>query len=132
MEIKSRIGKSIALGLGLVLASLQSGCVVVAAGAAGAGAVAYIRGEVVSNLEQNVDAVFAATDRALGKMELVRVSDNKTSVDAQLLARTALDKRVEIRLTRVSDKLTKVQIRVGVLGDQYLSITLLEKIKAEL
>jgi hypothetical protein len=132
MEIRTRIGKSIALGVGLILASLQSSCVVVAAGAAGAGAVAYIRGEVVSNLDQSVDAVFAATDRALGKMELVRVSDNKTAVDAQLLARTALDKRVEIRLTRVSDRLTKVQIRVGVLGDQYLSVTLLEKIKAEL
>jgi hypothetical protein len=126
-------GKSTALvvGLACALVAFQAGCVVVAAGAAGAGAVAYIRGDLVANLDHDVDAVFAASDRALGKMELVRLHDNKTGVDARLVARTALDKRVEIKLSRVSDKLTKVQIRVGLLGDQYLSVTLLEKIKTE-
>ena len=130
----SPIRKSLLLSLGLALAAmtLQTGCVVVAAGAAGAGAVAYVRGELEVNLEHDLDAVFTASQNALRKLEFARINDHKSGVDAQLLARTALDKRVEITLTQVTKTLTKVQIRVGVLGDQGLSLTILEKIKAEL
>lgn len=126
--------KSILLSLGLVLGatSLFTGCVVVAAGAAGAGAVAYVRGEMVVNLEHDLDTVYTATQRALGKLEFTKIDDHKSGVDAQLVTRTALDKRVEIKLTRVTKTLTKVQIRVGLVGDQGLSLTILDKIKAEL
>jgi hypothetical protein len=130
----SPIRKSLLLSLGLALGAitLQTGCVVVAAGAAGAGAVAYVRGELEVNLEHNLDAVFKASQNALAKLEFAKINDQKSGVDAQLVARTALDKRVEIKLTRVTDSLTKVEIRVGLVGDQDLSLTLLEKIKAEL
>lgn len=126
--------KSILLALGLALGatSLLTGCVVVAAGAAGAGAVAYVRGEMVVNLEHDLDAVFTASQRALGKLEFAKINDHKSSVDAQLVTRTALDKRVEIKLTQVTKTLTKVQIRVGLVGDQGLSLTILDKIRAEL
>jgi len=126
--------KSILLALGLALgaSSLFTGCVVVAAGAAGAGAVAYVRGEMVVNLEHDLDAVFTASQRALGKLEFAKINDHKSAVDAQLITRTALDKRVEIKLTQVTKSLTKVQIRVGLVGDQDLSLTILDKIKAEL
>lgn len=125
--------KSILLGLGLALGALPffTGCVVIAAGA-GAGAVAYVRGEMQTSVEHDLDAVFKASQRALGKLEFAKVNDHKSGVDAQLIARTALDKRVEIKLTKVTDTLTKVQIRVGLVGDQDLSLTILEKIKAEL
>jgi hypothetical protein len=126
--------KSILLALGLALGAtlLLTGCVVVAAGAAGAGAVAYVRGDMVVNLEHDLDAVFTASQRALGKLEFTKIDDHKSGVDAQLVTRTALDKRVEIKLTRVTKSLTKVQIRVDLMGDQALSLTILEKIKAEL
>lgn len=129
-----RFNKSILLSLGLALGAmaLLTGCVVVAAGAAGAGAVAYVRGEMVVNLEHDLDAVFTASQRALGKLEFTKIDDHKSGVDAQLVTRTALDKRVEIKLTQVTKTLTKVQIRVGLVGDQGLSLTILEKIKAEL
>jgi hypothetical protein len=125
--------KTILLSLGLMLSVLPffTGCVVIAAGA-GAGAVAYVRGEMQTSVERDLDAVFKASQRALGKLEFAKVNDHKSGVDAQLLARTALDKRVEIKLTKVTDTLTKVQIRVGLVGDQDLSLTILEKIKAEL
>ncbi|MFZ5494277.1 MAG: DUF3568 family protein [Verrucomicrobiota bacterium] len=111
---------------------LTTGCVVVAAGAVGAGAVAYVRGELESSLEADLDAAYAAAQRALTKLEFARIDQRKSGLDAQLVHRTALDKKVEIKLKKVTDKLTKIEIRVGVVGDQELSLTLLEKIKDEL
>lgn len=118
----------------LALAALpwMTGCVVVAAGAVGAGAVAYVRGELSAGVEHDLDATFQASQRALGNLQFARIDDKKSGVDAQLVARTALDKKVEIKLKKVTDGLTKVQIRVGVVGDQELSLLILEKIRAEL
>ena len=128
-----RFLKSIILCLGLAVGAIPfTGCVVVVAGAAGAGAVAYVRGEMQVHLEHDLSAVFKASQQALAKLEFAKINDHKSGVDAQLVARTALDKRVEIKLTRVTDTLTKVQIRVGLVGDQDLSQAILEKIKAGL
>ncbi len=109
-----------------------TGCVVVAAGAVGAGAVAYVRGELESSVEADLDATYAAAQRALDKLEFARIEQRKSGLDAQLVHRTALDKRVEIKLKKITDRLTKIEIRVGIVGDQELSLTLLDKIRAEL
>ncbi len=119
--------------LGLVAAlPWLSGCVVVAAGAVGAGAVAYVRGELSSSVEADLDATYAAAQRALAKLEFAKIDQRKSGLDAQLVHRTALDKRVEIQLKKVTDRLTKIEIRVGLVGDQELSLTLLDKIRSEL
>jgi hypothetical protein len=109
-----------------------SGCVVVAAGAVGAGAVAYVRGELSSSMEHELDAVYRAAQSVLTRQEFARIDERKTGLDAQLVYRTALDKKIEIKLEKVTERLTKVKIRVGLVGDQELSILLLEKIRAEL
>lgn len=109
-----------------------TGCVVVAAGAVGAGAVAYVRGELESSVEADLDTAYAAAQRALEKLEFARIEQRKSGLDAQLVHRTALDKRVEIKLKKITDRLTKIEIRVGIVGDQELSLTLLDKIRAEL
>ncbi len=118
----------------LAVASLPwlTGCVVVAAGAVGAGAVAYVRGELESSVEADLETTYAAAQRALNKLEFARIDQRKSGIDAQLIHRTALDKRVEIKLKKITDRLTKIEIRVGVVGDQELSLTLLDKIRAEL
>jgi len=112
--------------------SFLSGCVVVAAGAPGAGAVAYVRGELQSSVPHNLDTTYAATRRALGDMQFLVIEDKKTLVDAGLVSRTATDKKVTIKLERVTESLTKVSVRVGLIGDEPLSLTILQKITAEL
>ncbi|WP_164975983.1 DUF3568 family protein [Oleiharenicola lentus] len=109
-----------------------TGCVVVAAGAVGAGAVAYVRGELASSVEADLEATYAAAQRALAKLEFAKIDQRKSGLDALLVHRTALDKRVVIQLKKVTDRLTKIEIRVGVVGDQELSLTLLDKIRTEL
>jgi hypothetical protein len=123
-----RVGALIAL----TALPVFSGCVIVAAGAAGAGAVAYVRGEMRSSIEHDLVAVYEASQRALINLEFAKISERRSGVDAELISRTALDKRVVIELKKVTDRLTKVEIRVGIVGDQDLSLTILEKIKAEL
>ncbi len=116
--------------LGAVFVS--TGCVaVVAAGAAGTG-VAWYRGQLEANLDQNIDEVFAASQKALNQLEFANISNKKSSVDAELVSRTALDKKVEVRLQKVTDRSTKVIVRVGVFGDETLSMSILDKIRAGL
>ena len=52
--------------------------------------------------------------------------------EAVLVARTALDKKVEVALTNSGNKLTDIKIRVGIFGDEQLSLSILEKIKSGL
>lgn len=121
----------VALLLGVSAAGL-TGCVaVVAAGAAGTG-VAWYRGQLEASLDHNIEAVFAASQKALNQLEFANISNKKSTVDAQLVSRTALDKKVEITLQKVTDRSTKVIIRVGVFGDETLSMSILDKIKAAL
>ncbi len=120
-----------ALALAATVA-LHSGCIAVAAGAAGAGAVAYIRGELDASLGNSYESVVSATGRALNQLEFATIGTRKDALSANLTARTARDKKIEIEVTRVGNELTRVQIRIGVFGDEAMSLTILEKIKANL
>ena len=112
--------------------ALHSGCLAVAAGAAGAGTVAYVRGELSVSLDQNFDRTVYATQRAIEDLKFAKISDKQDALMAVIVARTAEDKKIEIRVSSVSAAQTKVQIRVGVFGDEALSQRILEKIRANL
>lgn len=131
-ESESRRVRLVPALLALAALPLLNGCVVVAAGAVGAGAVAYVRGELEASLEADLDTAYAAAQRALARLEFAKIEQSRSGVDARLVHRTALDKKVEIKLKKVTDRLTKIEIRVGIVGDQELSLTLLDKIRAEL
>jgi len=128
--VSTRLAALLALSVAAIL--FQGGCVaVVAAGAAGTG-VAWYSGKLEANLNDDLDAVFQASQKALAQLEFAKISDKKSGVDAELVSRTALDKKIEITLQKVTDGTTKVAIRVGVFGDESLSMTILDKIKANL
>jgi len=115
--------------------SFSAGCFLVAvgaAGAAGAGAVAYVRGELDASLASPYESVVAATDRALQQLQFPKESEAKDGLAASIVARTALSKKVAITLNKVADNLTRVRIRVAIFGDEQISRTLLDKIKANL
>ncbi len=115
--------------LGVAVCLLSTGCVaVVAASAAGAG-VAWVRGALETTLEADLDRAYRATQSALRDLEFAVVSERKSGVDAAVFARTARDKRVEVVLERTGDKSTRVSIRIGVFGDESLSLAVLERIK---
>ena len=116
--------------LAVSLASL-SGCILAAAGA-GAGAVAYARGDLDTNLNYDYNKVVDSARNTIKDLEFAKVSENKDALKAILVARTALDKKVEITITNSGKKLTNIKIRVGLFGDEALSMSILDKIKAGL
>lgn len=123
------------LSFALAAGVATSGCFVVAlgaAGAAGAGTVAYARGQLDATLANGYDQVLAASNRALDELQLVKISEKKDAFSAILIARTAEDKKVEIRIAKEGDTLTTIRIRVGIFGDEEKSRTLLEKMRAGL
>jgi Protein of unknown function (DUF3568) len=120
-----------ALMLAAALA-LHSGCLAVAAGAAGAGTVAFVRGELAATLDQNFDRTEHATNRAIQDLKFAKISEKQDALVAVIVARTAEDKKIEIKVSSMSAAQTRVQIRVGVFGDEALSQRILEKIRANL
>ena len=115
----------------LALASL-TGCVAVIAGAAGAGTVAYIRGELESTLSAGYDRSVEATNLAVQQLQFARVSERRDALMDTITVRTAGDRKVVIRINKVADFNSKVRIRVGVFGDEALSLTILDKIRSNL
>lgn len=125
-----RVGLAVLLGATVMMTT--AGCVaVVAAGAAGAG-VAWVRGALETNLEASLDQTYRATQKAVRDLEFAPISERKSGVDASIVVRTALDKRIEVVLKKVGDRNTHVSIRVGVFGDEALSLALLDRIKKAL
>lgn len=119
----------IAAGLLGAAVVFQAGCLIVAAGAAGAGTVAYVRGELEASLGNPYGNVVSASERAVDKLQFRKISTTGDALKTVIVARTAGDKRVEIQVTKLTDNLSKVRIRVGVFGDEAISMTVLEKIR---
>ena len=120
---------------GAALASsllLGTGCFLVAAGAAGAGTVAYIRGELDSPIEGSFDNTEHAANRAVEQLQFAKVGEEKDSLKATITARTGDDTKVEIIVSRIGDNLSKVQIRIGVFGNEMISRQILDHIKSNL
>ncbi len=111
---------------------LLAGCVAVVAGAAGAGAVAWVEGRLDAVLDASFDKAASAADRAIAQLQFVKINENKDALSATLIARTAEDKKITIKVIREGNATTKVQIRVGVFGDEAQSLAILDKIKANL
>ena len=120
----------VAIWLAVTLSAF-SGCVLAAAGA-GAGAVAYVRGDLEANLDSDYQKVVDAAHSAVSDLEFARVSENKDALKAVLVSRTAMDKKVEISITKSANKLTNIKIRIGIFGDEEMSRTILDRIKARL
>ena len=124
-----------ALGLLTGLTVMTSGCFLVVAGAAagaGAGAVAYVDGQLTVNFGNTYDAVVHAADQAIAQLQFLKVGESKDALKAILEARTADDKKVLITVTRTSDTLTKVEIRIGTFGDKQVSTAIYDRIKGNL
>lgn len=119
--------------LAVVSASMaMTGCVAVVAAGAGAGTVAYVRGEVNATLSSSYDKTRNAVDRAIQQLEFARISEKHDALTAVFVARTAEDRKITIKVSRVDDLNSRVEIRVAFFGDQTLSMTILDRIKTNL
>jgi len=120
------------LGLALLLAIPGlTGCVS-STTSTPAGTVVYVYRHLDATLAEDYTKVVEATRQAIQALEFSKVSENKDAFVAVLKAQTALDKEIEITVTNTGKNLTNIKIRVGVFGDQGISLATLDKIKAHL
>lgn len=125
----------VSLAAALTLATstlLTSGCVVAAAGAAGAGAVAWVRGELQADISAEPEAAMDATEAAIGDLKFFVTEQKRDALSAVYDMRNAQDEKIHILVEKQADGITRVRIRVGVFGNQVLSQTILDQIKAKL
>jgi hypothetical protein len=116
----------------LAAAVLLTGCVAVVAGAAGASAVAYTLGRLDARLDAPFEKAVPAASRALKQLQFADIKERQDALDAILQARTAEDKKVDVKVSRTGPDSSKVSIRVGLVGDEAKSLAILDKIKANL
>ncbi len=110
----------------------STGCVAILAGGAGAGAVAYVRGEAKGNVNASVDRTAQAVSAVVSEMNLNLIQSTSDEVSAEFTARTADDKRVRINLASAGNNITEVRVRIGTFGDETLSRDIFNRIEARL
>ncbi len=117
---------------GALIAASGCAAVLVGGAAAGAGAVAYVRGELKSVEAASLDKTWTATLAAVKDLEFAVTDRSKDGLSAKLSARGSGDRRIQVELAKSGEKMTEVRIRVGVFGNETLSRQVLEKIKSRL
>jgi hypothetical protein len=127
----------VALG---IVALATSGCLAIAAGAAGGAALGYFyyRGEMCKYYSAGTEATFAATRAALLDLAMPILREENHGDTGVIESRTARSDAVYISLKKDMDNnpaqvpLTRVGVRVGTFGDDAISTTVLAQIETRL
>lgn len=115
-----------------IMTLTPQGCLLFLAGAgAGATTAAYITGELRATDHVDMDRAWQATLDALTAMNMPIGEPRKDALTGRLVARTADNKDVNIRLDRKGSNLTEIRIRIGVMGDETRSRQILERIRSK-
>ena len=117
------------------MAVLAQGCTIALVGAgvaAGAGTVAYLRGDLEAVEPKDIDTVLEATEKAIEELELKVSKKTKDKMSAVIVARDAQDKKITIKLRAAAEESTKLSIRVGGFGDETKSRLIYQKIQEKL
>ena len=114
-----------------LVAMMLGGCLALPANS-DAGVVAYVRGDLEATLANDFNPVIEATRQAIKHLGFTKISEKKDASDVVMVVRTANDKKVEISITSSGKSLTAMKIRVDLFGDEQLSQTILDQIKAGL
>lgn len=115
----------------LMMTVVLQGCLVAAVGA-GAGTVAYMRGDLEAVEAKDIDEVYAATKKAVEQLDLKVSSDTKDALSAEIVARDAQDKKITIKLKSTTEDTTEISIRVGTFGSETKSRLIHDQIKKNL
>ncbi len=78
------------------------------------------------------DAVATAAATALSALDLRHIRDQSTAVDGEVVGYTASNDEVSVRIKAVGSAASEVKVRVGTLGDEGLSLRVLQEIESRL
>lgn len=128
--------KIVTWGYAVILALLtfqMCGCGALLIGAAGgAGAVAWVKGEMKEEIDKPLDEVYAATGEALKELELPGAIEKKNALTAKIKSSFADRKDVVIVIKSLSGTSSEISIRIGMVGDRARSQKILNTIHKHL
>ncbi len=123
----SRNGFLLRMLLGGAMVGAQ-GCMVAAVGAAAAGTVAYVRGDLQATDNAPLDKVYKASLAAMEELEIPVISKSKDALSAMITGRDAADKKITISLKASTEDTTELSIRIGLFGSETKSRLIYQKI----
>ncbi len=132
MKVAIRIKWAILMVLTVTSMGLLCGCVAMAVGgavAAGAGTVAYAKGELTSQEEVPLDRAWKATQAQIKEMQCTVQEQWKNDVTARMVCHDMANNKIEINLMTAKESSTTFRIRVGTFGDEIYSQEILSKIR---
>jgi len=109
-----------------------AGCAGPGGSAAGSGPVAFVRGDLEFSLAVSLDRARTVADAAVAELGHTRLSEDGDAPVTVLVSRDAEERRVQIRLESVGPTRTAVRIRVGILGDEAVSMRVRDAILRQL
>ena len=124
------------IGLGCILIfnlMTNSGCIPLLVGAAaGAGGVAYVRGTLEKNVDNPVAQVHNAAVDACKNLKIAIQSDDLNQHSARMKGALDDGQKVQIDVASLTERSSKIQIRVGMFGDETKSQMILNAIQKKL
>lgn len=129
LSARLRLGVATVL---VILGACLPGCAAVIVGAGAGAGVAYKMGQMEATAPAELRATVSATEEAFTHLQLALVSKKVDAFGAEFIGRTAMDQRISVRLTGASDTATQVRIRIGVFGDETMSLKIYDQIRAGL
>ena len=126
--------KNLSLGVMVVLAvAALSGCVAFAVGAAaGAGGYGYVKGSLQKNYDNTVTELHKASLKALKALDIEKSDEELNRHSSYIKGMYQNDKKVKVTITALTEKSSKLEIRVGLFGDKSLSEMILSDIEKNL
>ena len=128
--MKKNMIRLVALLLIASLTVFTSGCV--ATKTAAHDTVSWIRGALEVNLDYSVEEVGFAATTAVNNLKFNNVLSRVDVVSGEVNAETAQGTDIDILIDKISERITRVSIRVGAFGDEAVSRLILDEIERTL
>jgi hypothetical protein len=97
----------------------------------GPGIKGYADGELNGNVAAPLEPTRAAVMQELVQMGVLNADERRDSVLIEINARTLQEVPLQIRISRISDEMTKVRIKAGT-GDEQLARSIYGKVRGRL
>ncbi|MDV2496255.1 MAG: DUF3568 family protein [bacterium] len=119
----------------ILISFLSAGCpaaILVTGAGLGAGAYAWVKGELKRTYPATYDAVWNASSDALQSLEMPVVSQQRDALKGTIMAKRADGSDVRVDVKYLTENTTQVSIRIGLFGDRPDSARVHETIQARL
>ncbi|HUG11846.1 MAG TPA: DUF3568 family protein [Opitutaceae bacterium] len=112
------------------LTVVTTGCV--ATKTAARDTVSWIRGALEVNLDSSVEDAGRAATTAVKNLKFMNVVSRVDVVSGEINAETAQGTDIDILIDKISERITRVSIRVGAFGDEAVSRLILDEMEKNL